>query len=155
MKRLLTLLLFLNIIGGRAYGSQIVIKFEGQVKASSELSVFYSNNLEEKNVVFSKKNVGDADISFELDNSHVKFYYFQIGKSAILLKVKEKDKITLFYDGENNKWDIKNENDEYFEKAKVFIGYKSPKWKDSSSFVRYHIDFMDSLGLDPYNKRKI
>ncbi|MDP1817611.1 MAG: TlpA disulfide reductase family protein [Leadbetterella sp.] len=155
MKLFLTLLLFLNIIGECAYGSQIIIKFEGYVKASSELSVFYSKNLEEKIVAFSQKVVGKEDISFELDNTHVKFYYFQIGKSAILLKVKEKDKITLFYDGENNKWDIKKENDEYFEKTKVFIGYKSPKWKDSSSFVRYHIDFMDSLGLDPYNKRKI
>ncbi|MCP9747208.1 TlpA disulfide reductase family protein [Lacihabitans sp. CS3-21] len=155
MKLFLTLLFFLIIIGRSAFGSQILIKFEGQVKASSELSVFYSKNLEEKIVVFSQKVVGKEDISFELDNSHVKFYYFQIGKSAILLKVKEKDKITLTYDGQNNKWNLKKENDDYFEKTKVFIGYMSPKWKDSSSFVRYHIDFMDSLGLDPFNKRKI
>ncbi len=155
MKLLLTLLLFSSLIGQSAKGSQIIIKFESQVKASSELSVYYTKNLEEKIVVFNQKNVGDADISFELDNKHVKFYYFQISKSPILLKVKEKDKITLFYDGENNKWNLKNKNDEYFGKTKVFIGYKSPKWKDSSSFVRYHIDFMDSLGLDPCNKRKI
>ena len=155
MKLFQTLLLFLNIIGSCAYGSQIIIKFEGEIKPSSELSVYYFKNLEEKIIAFSQKDVGKETISFELDNTHVKFYYFQIGKSAILLKVKEKDKIPLFYDGLNNKWNLKNENDEYFEKAKVFIGYKSPNWKDSSSFVKYHIGFMDSLGLDPFNKRKI
>ena len=155
MKLFQTLLLFLNIIGSCAYGSQIIIKFEGEIKPSSELSVYCYKNLEEKIIVFSQKDVGKETISFELDNTHVKFYYFQIGKSAILLKVKEKDKIPLFYDGLNNKWNLKNENDEYFEKAKVFIGYKSPNWKDSSSFVKYHIGFMDSLGLDPFNKRKI
>jgi thiol-disulfide isomerase/thioredoxin len=154
MKLFLALLLFSSLIGQSAKGSQILIKFEGQVKSSPELSVYYLKNLEEKIVAFSQKNVGDADISFELDNAHAKFYYFQIGKSAILLKVKEKDKITLFYDGENNKWNIKKENDEYFEKRKVFIGYKNTNWKDSSSFVKYHFGFMDSLGLDPFNKRK-
>ena len=35
------------------------------------------------------------------------------------------------------------------------MGYRSQNWKDSASFVKYHIGFMDSLDLDPYNKRKI
>ncbi len=154
MNQFLTLLFFLTFLVRSANGSQIHIKFEGEIKSSSELSVYHLKNLEEKIVVFTKKNVGDEDISFELDNTHVKFYYFQIGKSNILLKVKENDKKVLFYDGQNNKWNLKNDNDEYFEKTKVFIGYKNTNWKDSSSFVKYHIGFMDSLGLDPFNKRK-
>lgn len=155
MNLFLTLLLVSSLIGQSAKSSQIIIKFEGQVKSSSELSIYYYKNLEEKIVVFNQKNVGTGDISFDLDNNHEKFYFLQIGKSTILLKVKEKDSKTLFYDGQNNKWNVENENDEYYEKTRVFVGYKSPIYKDSASFVKYHIGFMDSLGLDPFNKRKI